>query len=168
MILMLGEVPGVSVEHLLARPDKSGRPGVRGPLGPLTDLREGDKLHIAGVSDGSRVAGYDPDALVDRLRELGWDPAVRLRQIHLIADWTGRDGAVSFATRLAAALAGAGFDLDEIKAPLGRVRCDSRGKIRVCLGEAQQWTPSSPALNLYVGPRVPAKHRQVRPPGSSL
>jgi hypothetical protein len=171
MLLVLGDVPGIIATDLMARVSKiTGRPGVRGPLIdacgstvglPLSQLKDGDKLHILGPSDGRELAGRGPRRLGELLTSLGWPPSVRLKQIHLIAPSTGRNGANSFAAQFEAAIRGRGLEVDEIKAPIGPVRCDSDGKVWVYSERFQGWIPSSPALNYYVGPRVPEKHRQT-------
>jgi hypothetical protein len=167
MILVLEDVPGISPADLLARVSKAtGAPGVRGPLvdkdaaaHPLSQLREGDKLHIVGSSNGAQLAGSSPEGLLALLESLGWSRAIRLKQIHLIAGSAGNGGDASFAALFEAAIRSRGFQVDEIKAPLGPVRCDTRGKIWVYSGSHRDWEPSSPALNYYVGPRVAEKHR---------
>ncbi|HKO58419.1 MAG TPA: hypothetical protein VJ276_21320 [Thermoanaerobaculia bacterium] len=159
MILDLGG-HGLDVGALLRR-EKRGV-SARGPLvqargTPLAELREGDKLHIVGIAGEARLDGKTPAELVALLAALGLPRGVRLKQVHLIADETGRGGGESYAARLSAALIDEGFDVDEIKAPRGRVRWDEEGKVHILDGE--QWVPSERGLNAYVGPRVADKHR---------
>jgi len=156
VILILGEVAGVTVESLLARSE-----GKRGPVASidsLGELRENDKLHlVAPFADGA-VAGYDAVALVELLTRPFAGGLPRLKQIHLISPFTGCGGETSFAAQLDAALQRRSWEVDEIKAPIGDVRSESEGKIWV-RPEGGNWTPSSPALNYYAGPRVAEKHR---------
>jgi hypothetical protein len=169
MILLLGDVPGIDSGDLLARTSKvTGLPGGRGPLvdarddatsHPLAQLGDGEKLHVVGPSNGVELAGVGPDGLVDLLARLGWSPSVHLKQIHLIAPSTGREGAGSFAALFEAAIRARGFQVGEIKAPADAVRCDREGKIWVYREITQAWVPSSPDVNYYVGPDVSDKHR---------
>jgi hypothetical protein len=166
MILWLGEVSGLAMADLLSRPAKTGEAQVRGPLviaressagRPLSALRPGEKLHVVAPGDGTRVAGMDPAGLVQHLAELGFEKNLQLKQIHLIAEDSGRGGPASFASRFLEALTSAGFQETEIKAPLGKVRCDSKGKIWIHLPEQDGWVPSERCLNLYCAPG--AKHQ---------
>jgi hypothetical protein len=169
MLLVLGDVAGIETGDLMARVSKiTGEPGVRGPMvdvrgekgsRPLSALRTGDKLHVLAPSNGIELAGIGPDGLVDVLVRLGWSQSTRLKQIHLIAPSAGRNGRSSFAGLFEAAIRSRGYQVDEIKAPVGPVRCDAHGKMWVFLETAHDWAPSSAALNYYVGPRVPEKHR---------
>jgi hypothetical protein len=169
MILVLGDVPGISIDDLLARTSKTtGAPGVRGPVvdarygianGPLAQLREGDKLHIVGPSNGAEVAGMRPGSLADLLDSLAWSRSIRLKQIHFIAPSTGRDGLSSFAALFEGEVRSRGFQVDEIKAPVGSIRCDPEGKIWVYSDRENAWLPSSPVWNYYVGQHVADKHR---------
>jgi len=159
---MLETVEGVRVEDLLARPAKSGSGTARGPSvgaagAPLASLQDGDKLHIVGRGGAMQVSGADAAGLVERLAALGLSPAVRLKQIHLIADHAGEGGSSSFAARFDAALRARGLHVAEIKAPVGRVRCDEAGKIWVFRDGA--WLASNSDLNYYTGPAVQEKHR---------
>jgi hypothetical protein len=158
MILIVGELPGISTQSLLAH-----REGKRGPVASiegLGDLREGDKLHIVGPFAEGRLAGLSPEALAEMLAGALIGRSVRLSQVHLISPSTGHGRERSFAERLDLALRRQGTDVDEIKAPLGDVRCDSTGKIWVRLEHSREWVPSSPAVNHYCGPRVAEKHRR--------
>jgi hypothetical protein len=160
---MLETVDGIRGEDLLARPAKSGAGTARGPCvtpaaaSPLAALVDGEKLHVVGKGSADRLSGADPEGLVDRLAALGLSPAVRLKQIHLIADHTGDGGERSFAARFDSALRARGFQVSEIKAPAGEVRCDTAGKIWVFADGA--WYASNPALNYYAGPAIQEKHR---------
>jgi hypothetical protein len=163
MLLVLEHVDGLRPDDLLARPDKQGGAAVRGPLvnadgTPLSSLHGGDKLHIVGAGTEEVLSGHTPERLVDLLTRLGLSRSGRLKQIHLIADRTGAGEQRSYAAKLAAALDTAGFQVDELKAPFGNVRCDGRGKIAVQLPGAEDWQPSSSALNYYTGPHVQEKH----------
>jgi hypothetical protein len=168
---------GVDVQSLLAKPGKDGRATARGPHvagpfvsgeQPLAVLRDGDKLHILSPRAPSGAAGHTATELVQTLARLGLKQETRLKQIHLIADNTGVGGRDSFAQQFADALAAAGFRVSEIKAPRGRVRCDSRGKIFILPTDARisparvgapGWVPSDRHLNYYAGPEVQEKHR---------
>ncbi len=148
----------------MARPSKSGGAPARGPVtstgedSPLKALSHGDKLHLVGTGTGERVGGYSAEELVSHLAALGLSRSVRLKQIHLIAGNAGTGASRSFAARLDAALRAAGFQVAEIKAPVGPVRCDSAGKIWI--ETPQGWVPSSPELNYYAGPAIQDKHRK--------
>ena len=166
MILVLGEVPGVEVTNLMARAGSDG-PGKRGPVvdarslqsgqRPLGVLREGDKLHILA---GENCPGVkSPEHLIDLLAALGLEPAVRLKQIHLLIPGAGQGGQSCFAARFAQSLAGLNFQVQEVKAPSGRIRCDASGKIWIYSEASEEWAPSVPALNSYWGPGVAPKHR---------
>ena len=163
MVLVIDSVNDVRVEDLLARPSKSGEGTARGPYitgsadNPLGSLRNGDKLHLVGPMDGDRLGGHTVTQLIDHLTALGLDRSTHLKQIHLIADNAGAGAEKSFAAELDAALQASGFHVDEIKAPIGRVRADAVGKIWV--ETSQGWLPSKPELNYYTGPAVQLKHR---------
>jgi hypothetical protein len=166
MILYLEDVLGLSAEDLLAKADKRGNAAARGPIvqfestgTPLQDLETGQKLHVVGTGNGQTVAGHTPRDLVKLLVRLGLQPTARLKQIHLIAHGAGLAGADSFASRFSAALVAGGLQVDEIKAPLGDVRCDANGKIWLKLADATSWQPSSSALNYYCGPSIQSKHQ---------
>lgn len=168
MILMLEPVEGIRCEDLLARPAKSGSGSARGPCVtlpadnaqgglPLAGLLDGDKLNVVGRGSADRISGDDPEELVERLSGLGLSREIQLKQIHLFADHSGDGGERSFAARFDAALRARGLKVNEIKAPIGRVRCDTAGNIWILAGET--WVPSSTALNYYAGPAVQDKHR---------
>lgn len=113
-----------------------------------------------GPFSEDRLAGFDPEAVAEMLAGAFTGRPARLREIHLISPFTGYGREGSFADLLDLALRRRGMDVDEIKAPLGDVRCDSAGKIWVRLEHSTEWAPSSPALNHYCGPRVAEKHRK--------
>lgn len=170
MILYLEDVSGLKPEDLLARADKHGNASVRGPLvrlesggTPLDALETGQKLHVVGTGNSQSLAGRTPQELVNLLMQLGLRSTIRLRQVHMIASHTGTGGGDGFAAHFSAALEKAKLWIDEIKAPLGDVRCDSSGKIWIKPAGAADWQPSSPVLNYYCGPRVQDKHK--RPTG---
>jgi hypothetical protein len=162
MTIMILDLGGHALDtDALLRREKRGV-SARGPLvrpegTPLAGLRDGDKLHIIGVADAARLDGKTPSELVGFLAALGLPRGARLKQVHLIADETGRGEGESYAARLSAALEAEGFEVDEIKAPRGRVRWDGEGKVHIFAGD--RWQPSQRELNAYVGPRVPDKHR---------
>lgn len=167
MILLLEDLDHLPEKALMARVGKTGSPGVRGPSvvarspsdgRPLERLHEGEKLHIVGSGTQERVFGKDPAALVRLLLELGLSASIGLKQIHFIADDTGVGGAESFAARFAIEIEKKGLRVDEIKAPVGKVRCDSNGKIWICSDRTSGWLPSNASLNFYAGPRVQPKH----------
>jgi hypothetical protein len=162
MILVLDSSDGVRLEDLLARPSKSGQGPARGSVAvgdaALSTLGDGDKLHLVGSGTGGRVGGYAAEDLVAHLAALGLSRSVRLKQIHLIAADAGKGSEQSFAARFDAALRAAGFQVLEIKAPMGRVRCDSAGKIWIESGKG--WAPSGPEFNYYAGPAIQEKHRK--------
>lgn len=167
MLLYFESTAELRPEDLLARPDKQGRPAVRGPLiradspgTPLAELRDGDKLHIVGAGSKDLLSGYTAEALVGLLVRLGLCKDTRLKQIHLVADETGAGEDASYAYHLAQILERAGYKVDEFKAPLGAVRCDERGKIWIRLSTSEEWLPSSSALNYYTGANVQQKHRK--------
>lgn len=164
--------PGLDIQQLLHKVGKGDEADVRGPLvfgeegAPLAALRDGDKLHLVAPGDGVSIAGCSPEGLVRRLRELGLAPTVRLAQVHFIADEAGTGGDGSFAARFAVSLAAEGCQVQEIKAPRGRVRSTSGGKVLVRPseqppfgGDAEGFRPSDKSLNYYAGPAVQAKHR---------
>jgi Peptidase C80 family len=162
MILLLDSSEGVRLEDLLARPSKTGQDSARGPVAgggaALSALGDGDKLHLVGSGTGSEVGGYTAEGLVAHLGALGLSRVVRLKQIHMIAADAGTGSEQSFAARFDTALRAAGFQVSEIKAPMGRVRCDPAGKIWI--ESRQGWLPSSPELNYYAGPAIRDKHRK--------
>ena len=166
---MLEMVEGLRCEDLLARLAKPGSGSARGPCIVLpadssqdglllAGLRDGEKLHVVGCGGANEISGDSPEGLVERLAMLGLRPVIRLKQIHLIADCAGKDGERSFAARFDAALRTNGFQVNEIKAPTGPVRCDSAGKIWILSGG--EWVPSNAELNYYTGPAVQWKHRK--------
>lgn len=171
VILYLETVNGLRPEDLLARPSKNGDYSVRGPLvttdsvEPLRALVGGDKLHIVGRGNEQAIADRSPDQLVSLISRLGLSKEIRLKQIHLIADRTGSGKEASYASRFAAALTAANLQVDEIKAPLGDVRCDEKGKIWVRLPDTEDWQPSSSSLNYYAGPAIQEKHRPASKTG---
>lgn len=167
MILYLEHALGLEPHNLLAKPDKCGPGSARAPLvrpepsgTPLAALQAGEKLHIAASGDQHGLSGRTPEQFVQLLLQLGLTPTVRLMQIHLVANQSGSGGSASFAFRLSVALWEAKLEVDEIKAPLGDVRCDAYGKLWVKLPDSSDWQPSSPALNYYCGPRVQDKHKR--------
>lgn len=168
MILYLEDVPGLNPEDLLARADKHGNASARGPLvrlelsgNALDALETGQKLHVVGTGNSQSLAGRTPKELVNLFLQLGLRLTIRLRQVHLIANHTGSGGGDSFAAHLYAVLGKAKLRIDEIKAPLGDVRCDSNGKIWIKPAGSVNWQPSSPALNYYCGPHVQDKHKRL-------
>jgi hypothetical protein len=162
MVLVIDELSRTPPKDLLAKIGRTGQAQVRGPLiagpwhpndKPLATLTEGSKLHVVAGSE------LTSDSLLQTLLDLGLKPDVRLRQIHLLIDNGGLGGITSLAERLSTALTERGFQVDEIKAPRGRVRWDTNGKVHVCLTGQEDWQPSGPALNYYTGPAVLEKHR---------
>ncbi len=171
MILALEQVAALAEDNLRSRRSKDGQSAARGiyiavdaPFveRPLQRLEQGEKLHIVGIGSAEELSGMGPAELLDRLRFLGLSANVHLKQIHLIADDTGLGEEASFAARFAAAIAGARLQVDEIKAPAGKVKCAADGKIWVQPAGAD-WRPSCPELNYYAGPRVQPKHLRLRP-----
>jgi hypothetical protein len=136
--LLVRQKRGAAARGALVRPE--GR--------PLAALAENEKLHIVAGGDGARVANRTPSELVALLHELGMPRDVRIRQIHLIADDTGSGGAESYAARVLTAVREAGFNVAEIKAPLGRVRWDAAGKIHVLTPAG--WQLSRRELNVHL------------------
>ena len=163
MLLSIEEVDGLDLDDLLARPNKKGQPGVRGPLVsagrglPLQSLANGDKLHIVATGDEHFVARKGPSDLLGYLVELGLSREIHLKQIHLIAASTGANADNSFGARLNQVMGAAGYVADEIKAPMGPVRWDEARKIWVFFGG--EWQPSSIALNYYCGRGLSFKHQ---------
>ncbi|MGC2659872.1 MAG: C80 family cysteine peptidase, partial [Bryobacteraceae bacterium] len=160
-------VAGLEPQDLLARPDKQGGDSARGPVvrldgsdTPLDQLKGGQKLHIVGGGNGETIAGRAPEELARLLTQLGLKSTVRLKQIHLIANRTGFGAGTSYASQFLAAIETEDIRVDEVKAPLGDVRCDAKGKIWVKMTDAVEWQPSSSALNYYAGPRIENKHRR--------
>ena len=165
------------VSRLLGKRGKDGKESARGPLvegpftaeyRPLTQLEDGDKLHILAPGAPDRVYGFSPSELVDHLEKLGLTPKVRLKQIHLIADLSGVGGDESFACKFADVLVARGFRVAEIKAPRGLVSADETGKVlirpvqskdEVVRDRGQGWLPSNKDLNYYAGPEIQEKHR---------